>query len=260
MPWGIRRGMLVGRARAGAAARGGDVPDIGSPDGRATVSSSEHDTADVPPPASTPVVYRAPVRRLQPPQVADERESLEGWLDYYRAQVVLALDGLPVEALRRRVPETGPSLVGIVKHLTDVERTWLVERWGYRGGRAAHALSHIDDSDEAFRVSDLDDPAALVGAYQEACERGRDALAGAESLDDAVRDDRRGHIELRWILLNLITETARRSGQAQALREVLLAAEEPMDGDGQLGETDTVNSSEKQTRPAMPRDSSRGAR
>jgi hypothetical protein len=190
------------------------------------VSFEEHDTTDIAPATGVPAVYRAPVRRLQPPQVADERESLEGWLDYYRAQVVLALDGLPADALRRRVPENGPSLTGIVKHLTDVERTWLVERWGERGGRASYAFSYVDDSDEAFRVSDLDDPDALVGAYQEACEKGRDALAGAESLDDAVRDDRRGHIELRWILLNLITETARRSGQAQALREVLLADEE----------------------------------
>lgn len=190
------------------------------------MSFSDHDTTEITPDTSAPVVFRAPVRRLQPPQVADEREALEGWLDYYRSQVVLALDGLPADALRRRVPESGPSLTGIVKHLTDVERTWLVERWGERGGRAAYAFSYVDDSDEAFRVTDLDDPEVLVGVYQEVCEKGRDALAGAESLDDAVRDDRRGHIELRWILLNLITETARRSGQAQALREVLLAAEE----------------------------------
>jgi hypothetical protein len=173
-----------------------------------------------------PVAFRAPVRRRQPPEVADEREALEGWLDYFRTQVILALDGLPPDALRRRIPETGASLTGIVRHLTDLERTWLVERWGERGGRAVYAISYVDDSDEAFRVSDLDDPDTLVGDYQEVCEKGRDALAGAESLDDAVRDDRRGHIELRWILLNLITETARRAGQAQALREVLLAAAE----------------------------------
>lgn len=191
------------------------------------MSFDEQDTTDIAPVTAAPAVFRAPVRRLRPPEVADERESLEGWLDYFRSQVVVALDGLPPAALRRRVPETtGPSLVGIVRHLTEVERTWLVERWGERGGRAGYAFSYVDDSDEAFRVSDLDDPATLVGAYQEVCEKGRDALAGAESLDDAVRDDRRGHIELRWILLHLITETSRRAGQAQALREVLLAAEE----------------------------------
>jgi hypothetical protein len=172
------------------------------------------------------VVFRAPVRRLQPPQVADEREALEGWLDYFRAQVVSSLDGLPHRALRRRVPESGASLVGIVRLLTDLERTWLVERWGQRGGRAPYSFSYVDDHDAPFRFSELDDPAALVGAYQEVCEKGRDALAGAESLDDAVRDDRRGHIELRWILLHLITETSRRAGQAETLREVLLATEE----------------------------------
>lgn len=171
-------------------------------------------------------VFRLPVRRLQPPQVADEREALEGWLDYFRSQVVLSLDGLPHRALRRPVPESGASLIGIVRLLTDLERTWLVERWGQRGGRAAYTFSYVDDVDAPFRFSELDEPAALVGAYQEVCEKGRDALAGAESLDDAVRDDLRGHIELRWILLHLITETARRAGQAQAVREVLLASED----------------------------------
>ena len=170
-----------------------------------------------------PPVYRAPVRRLQPPQVADEREALEGWLDYFRAQVIASLDGLPAEALRRQVPDGGASLIGIVRLLTDLERTWLVERWGERGGRAAYSFSYVDDSNAEIRVSDLDQPEVLVGAYQEVCERGRDALAGAESLDDAVRDDRRGHIELRWILLHLITETALRAGQAQFLRAVLVA-------------------------------------
>jgi uncharacterized damage-inducible protein DinB len=177
-------------------------------------------------PPTGPVVFRAPVRRRQPPEVAEEREALEGWLDYFRTQVILTLDGLPPEALRRRVPETGPSLTGLVKHLTELERTWLVERWGERGGRAARAFVDVDESDEAFRTSVLEDPLTVVEEYQDVCERARDALAGAESLDDAVRDDRRGHIELRWILLHLITQTARRAGQAQALRELLLSAAE----------------------------------
>jgi len=177
-------------------------------------------------PPTGPVVFRAPVRRRQPPEVAEEREALEGWLDYFRTQVVLALDGLPPDALRRRIPETGPSLVGLVKHLAELERTWLVERWGERGGRAARAFVDVDESDEAFRTSVLEDPLTVVEEYQDVCERARDAVAGAESLDDAVRDDRRGHIELRWILLHLITQTARRAGQAQALREVLLSAAE----------------------------------
>jgi uncharacterized damage-inducible protein DinB len=197
-------------------------------DDQVPADASHHPTADPPiaEPPTGPVVFRAPVRGRQPPEVAEERESLEGWLDYFRTQVVLALDGLPPDALRRRVPETGPSLVGLVKHLTELERTWLVERWGERGGRAARAFGEVDESDEAFRTSALEDPLTIVDEYQEVCERARDAVAGAESLDDAVRDDRRGHIELRWILLHLITQTARRAGQAQALREVLLFAAE----------------------------------
>ncbi|MDD7964483.1 mycothiol transferase [Actinomycetospora lemnae] len=165
-----------------------------------------------------PVLFQAPLqRRPSPPEVADEREALEGWLDYFRALVVVALDGLDVATLRRRVPADGPSLLAIVKYLTEVERTWLVERWGGRGGR--HAPSYVDEDEPGYRLADVETPQEVVGAYLEACEQGRDALAGAESLDDAVRDDRRGHIELRWILLHLITETARYAGKAQVLRD-----------------------------------------
>ena len=182
-----------------------------------------------------PTLFQAPLqRRPSPPEVADEREALEGWLDYFRALLVHALDGLDEQTPRRRVPdEHGPSLLAIVKHLTELERTWLVERWGGRGGR--HVPSYVDEDEPGFRISDVETPQDVVGAYLEVCEKGRDALAGAESLDDAVRDDRRGHIELRWILLHLITETARYAGQAQVLRNAAAALTgahpDPQDGD-----------------------------
>lgn len=186
-------------------------------------SSDENAANENPVPPGEPVTFSAPLRHPAPPEVADEREALEGWLDHFRGRVLAALDGLDDDALRRRVPETGVSLLGIVKHLTELERTWLVERWGRRGTRSGPSLSYVDDPDAGFRLSDVEQVAPLVGAYQTVCEQGRDVLAGSESLDDAVRDDRRGHIELRWILLYLITETARYAGSAQTIRAVLVA-------------------------------------
>lgn len=172
------------------------------------------------------MIFRARVSRLEPPQVADEREALEGWLDYFRSQLLLSLDELSADELNRKVPEDGPSLLGVVRHLMDLERTWLVERWGGRGPAGPQAPSYVDEPGARVRAAGPEDPEDLVRSYQWVCELGRDALAGAESLDDAVRDDRRGHIELRWILLHLITETARYAGTAQALRDVLLASRE----------------------------------
>jgi hypothetical protein len=179
------------------------------------------DDRDVP--TGDPVTFSAPLRRPAPPEVADEREALEGWLDHFRGMVLDALVGLDDAALRRRVPDAGLNLLGVVKHLTELERTWLVERWGQRGGRTAWSPSYVDDPDAGFRLADVEQVEPLVAAYQAVCEQGRDALAGAESLDDAVRDDRRGHIELRWILLHLITETARWAGAAQTIRTVLVS-------------------------------------
>lgn len=60
--------------------------------------------------------------RDDPPQVAGERESLEGWLDYHRATLLTKCAGLEPEALARRsCPPSSLSLLGLVRHLTEVE-------------------------------------------------------------------------------------------------------------------------------------------
>src|ERR671920_2527373 len=63
--------------------------------------------------------------RTMPPLQADERATLEGWLDFYRATLGTKCDGLADEQLRTAsVPPSPLTLLGLVQHMAEVERNW----------------------------------------------------------------------------------------------------------------------------------------
>src|SRR3712207_9453782 len=63
--------------------------------------------------------------RTMPPLQADERATLEGWLDFYRATLGTTCDGLADEQLRTAsVPPSPLTLLGLVQHMAEVERNW----------------------------------------------------------------------------------------------------------------------------------------
>jgi len=72
------------------------------------------------------MTWTAPeVNRSEPPLVSGERESLETWLGYQRETLLLKCSGLTAEQLKERaVPPSGLTLLGLVRHMTDVERWW----------------------------------------------------------------------------------------------------------------------------------------
>src|SRR3954470_790353 len=64
-------------------------------------------------------------QRTEPPRVADERTSLDAWLDFHRATLLWKCDGLTPEQLAERSAEPSTmSLLGLVRHMAEVERGW----------------------------------------------------------------------------------------------------------------------------------------
>jgi Protein of unknown function (DUF664) len=114
------------------------------------------------------------------------------------------------------VPPSTMSLLGLVRHMTGVERHWF--RCGFRGERLEHAYRREDRPDAAF---DEVDPARaeedFVRLNQE-WELSRQAVAAA-SLDDTFISARWGEMSLRWIYGHMIEEYARHIGHADLLRE-----------------------------------------
>ena len=66
-----------------------------------------------------------PDRRRFPPEIAGERATLQGYLDYHRDTLMWKCAGLTPDQLRARpLPTTNLSLLGLVRHLAEVERGW----------------------------------------------------------------------------------------------------------------------------------------
>ena len=169
----------------------------------------------------TPSPWVAPqVQRQDPDRLSDERVALEEWVDYHRATLLMKCTGLTAEQLRARsVPPSSMSLLGLVRHMTDVERGW------FRLHAAGEDLDYLyvsdDDEDGDFDNVDEADAAPALEAFRRECDACRAAVASLP-LDHVVPS--RGHHpertrNLRWIYLHMIEEYARHNGHADLLRE-----------------------------------------
>ena len=166
------------------------------------------------------------VERTEPPSVAGERESLEQWLDYQRATLLHKCAGLSSEQLKLRpVPPSTLSLLGLVRHMVDVERSWFSRRIG--GRDLALEYSNEDNPDGDFDDLDAADAESDLAALRREIVSSS-AVAATRRLDDVVpsRDHRQRSWDVRWIYVHMIEEYARHNGHADLIRELT---------DGQVG-------------------------
>lgn len=157
--------------------------------------------------------------RVDPPRAGGERETLEAFLDYHRDTLMMKCAGLDDEQLRTRsVPPSSMSLLGLVRHLTDVERGWF--RRVLAGEDAPPLYYDKGNPDGDFDGVDDADAAADLARYQQEVAACRDIAAAYEI--DALSQGRhhRGHtFSLRWIYTHMLEEYARHNGHADLLRE-----------------------------------------
>jgi uncharacterized damage-inducible protein DinB len=167
------------------------------------------------------VTWTAPeVTRTEPPSVADERPALQGWLDYHRQTLLWKCAGLTGDQLViRPVPSSTLSLLGLVRHMAEVERAWFRRRVG---GQPDLGLLYCTDEypDGEF---DLADPAAAeadLGAFTAECAAA-DEVASDRSLADTFVSPRGETLDVRWVYLHMIEEYARHNGHADLIRELI---------------------------------------
>jgi hypothetical protein len=157
--------------------------------------------------------------RVWEPFVADERTTLEGFLDKQRTTLLWKCEGLTGEQLARRpIPPSSLSLIGLVRHLTEAERGHF--RIEFAGEHVPHPYSTDDQPDAAFTNASAgtaeQDIATLIAEWDLA----RAAIAGA-TLDDLFTHPEIGQISLRTQLNHMIEEYARHIGHADLLRECI---------------------------------------
>ncbi len=146
----------------------------------------------------------------------DERATLEAFLDWHRQTLLWKCSGLTAEQLRSaNIEPSKLSLLGLLRHMTDVERIGFTTRVA---GRPRDTVSW----DLPGEDGDFDDLAAAdaetdYARYVAESQRSREAVAGV-SLEHRFQTHGRT-MTLRWVYVHLIEEYARHNGHADLLRE-----------------------------------------
>lgn len=152
------------------------------------------------------------------PRVAAEREALSAYLEYYRATVEMKCRDLTADQARTRsMPPSTLSIHGLVRHLAGVERWWFQQNFERRD------VSFVFFTDDEPNL-DFDPPADAdfaddLGTWRAECAVSREIVA-AHALDDTARPlDWHEDVDLRWLMLRIITEYAQHCGHLDLLRE-----------------------------------------
>jgi uncharacterized damage-inducible protein DinB len=160
------------------------------------------------------------IERTDPPGQADERTTLMSYLDYHRDTLAWKCSGLTGEQLRERaVPPSSMSLLGLVRHLADVERSWFRRRVAREDVPPIYFSD--TDPDGEFDNVDTADADEAFATWRAECDQAREIVAAAPSLDVTAVTRDGTTVSLRWILVHMIEEYARHNGHADLLRERL---------------------------------------
>jgi uncharacterized damage-inducible protein DinB len=154
--------------------------------------------------------------RQDPPSSAPEKEMLTAFLDYHRATLLIKVEGVSDEDLRRRPTVSSMTLLGLVKHLAYVERSWF---------QHVFAALEVDfpwtkaDPDADWRIEDTDTTEDILNLYKTEVAKSREVIAAGDL--EAIAKREGADRSLRWILVHMIEETARHNGHADIFREAI---------------------------------------
>ncbi len=149
----------------------------------------------------------------------NERTQLDAFIEDCRSAIEATLDSLTEEQASRRLVPSATTLLGLLKHVTWMQRVWFEE---CVGGTSRRELGLVQSPDDSFRLSEDDTVASVTAAHREACATARTAIADLP-LDAVVTGHRTGPRTLRWVYLQVLRELAQHCGHADILREQVLA-------------------------------------
>jgi uncharacterized damage-inducible protein DinB len=151
------------------------------------------------------------VTRYEGPLPDGERATLQEFLDWQRATLLFKCAGLTGEQLAERtVPPSNMSLLGLIRHLTRVERSWFRQRF------AGDPVEEAYDRDLAWET----DPTRAAADYARFTEEIKLADAAAANSPLATTFTLQGDtLSLRFIYVHMIDHYARHNGHADLLRE-----------------------------------------
>ncbi|MFF8695222.1 DinB family protein [Streptomyces sp. NPDC015144] len=159
------------------------------------------------------------IDRPMPPLNADERTTLEGWLDFHRTTLAMKCEGLDDEqAATASVPPSDFTLTGLVQHMAEVERNWFRRVFAGEQAPPIHdPQADPDGPDGGFDVAADATLGAALATWHAEIAHAREHCAG-RPLTDTGRFMGQ-EVSLRWIYVHMIEEYARHNGHADLVRE-----------------------------------------
>ncbi len=158
------------------------------------------------------------IDRTDAPFVGDERTILEGYLDWHRETLLNKCSGLTEAELKKASAEpSNLTLLGLVRHMTEVEHWWFSVR---SAGRPESPIYCTDESPDGDfdDVADAD-PEANLAAFLAECQTSREAVADLPLDHTFIHARRQVEMSLRWVYVHMIEEYARHNGHADLIRE-----------------------------------------
>jgi uncharacterized damage-inducible protein DinB len=160
--------------------------------------------------------------RADPPVQADERATLVGFLRWQRDTLELKCTGLdPADLARRSVEPSTMSLLGLVRHMAEVERGWFRRKLAGQDAPPHFYSRKNPDGDFDGASPDPEVVAQAWRAWKDEVAFAERFVAEAPGLDVTAKvpDPWHGAISLRWVLVHLVEEYARHNGHADLLRQ-----------------------------------------
>jgi uncharacterized damage-inducible protein DinB len=143
---------------------------------------------------------------------------VEAWLDFHRQTLLSKCAGLTGDQLRQRAAPPSPlSLLGLVRHMAEVERGWFRRR--VNSEKIGFLFSSAADPDGEFDHVEKADAERDFATYLAEVEAARRAAAGHDLDEIFYHSHRETDMSVRWAYLHMIEEYARHNGHADLLRE-----------------------------------------
>jgi len=151
-------------------------------------------------------------------EAVGERDTVLTYLRWYRLTLKMKCADLDAEQMARRsVPPSTMSLLGMVRHMAEVERHWF--RRALAGQDAPNPYSSTENPDGDWDGA-VGDPAVVAEAWTRWEEEVANAEAYLERHTDLGEPGASGE-PLRSILVHMVEEYARHCGHADLLRECI---------------------------------------
>jgi uncharacterized damage-inducible protein DinB len=167
------------------------------------------------------MVWTAPdIKPIDEPFIVDERATLVAFLDMHRDYLLQKCAGLTGEQLARQpVSPSNLSLLGLIRHMSEVERAWFRRR--ILGSDLPMLYVREDNEDADFTDVDPEQAEADYATLLRERDLAREAVADASLDDTLVHANWRREMSVRWVYHHMICEYAQHNGHADLIREAI---------------------------------------